>query len=57
MGTVLRPFDRMRRTRNRSEYPSFTTPDVTSDNVHADLPAAAAIVEICAGILDEMSPF
>jgi uncharacterized protein (UPF0332 family) len=57
MGTVLRPFDRMRRTRNRSEYPSFTTPDVTSDNVRADLPAATAIVEICAGVLDEMSPF
>jgi HEPN domain len=29
MGKVLRPFDRMRRTRNRSEYPSFTTPDIT----------------------------
>lgn len=57
MGTVLRPYDRMRRTRNRSEYPSFTTPDVTSDNVGADLPAAAAIVEICASVLDEMSPF
>jgi len=57
MGTVLRPFDRMRRTRNRSEYPSFTTPDVTPDNVRADLPAATAIVEICAGVLDEMSPF
>jgi hypothetical protein len=57
MGTVLRPFDRMRRTRNRSEYPSFTTPDVTPENVRADLPAAAAIVETCPGVLDEMSPF
>lgn len=57
MGTVLRPFDRMRRTRNRSEYPSFTTPDVTPDNVRADLPAATAIVETCAGVLDGMSPF
>jgi hypothetical protein len=49
--------DGSRLTRNRSEYPSFTTPDVTSDNVGADLPAATAIVEICAGVLDEMSPF
>jgi hypothetical protein len=57
MGTVLRPFDRMRRTRNRSEYPSFTTPEVTPDNVTADLPAARAIVETCEGVLDEMSPF
>jgi hypothetical protein len=57
MGAVLRPFDRMRRTRNRSEYPSFTTPDVTSDNVHADLAEATAIVDICENVLDEMSPF
>ena len=47
----------MRRTRNRSEYPSFTTPEVTADNVTVDLPAAAAIVETCEGVLDEMSPF
>lgn len=57
MGAVLRPFDRMRRTRNRSEYPSFTTPDVTSDNVRADLSIAASIVEVCEGVLDQMSPF
>lgn len=57
MGAALRPFDRMRRTRNRSEYPSFTTPEVTADNVTADLPAAKAIVGTCEGVLDEMSPF
>jgi hypothetical protein len=57
MGTALRPFDRMRRTRNRSEYPSFTTPEVTADNVTADMSVAKAIVETCEGVLDEMSPF
>lgn len=57
MGAVLRPFDRMRRTRHRSEYPSFTTPELTADNVLADLPAATAIVETCENVLDEMSPF
>ena len=57
MGAALRPFDRMRRTRNRSEYPSFTTPEVTADNVIADLSAATAIVETCENVLDEMSPF
>lgn len=57
MGAVLRPFDRMRRTRNRSEYPSFTTPEVTADNVTADMPVAKAIVQICQGVLDQMSPF
>jgi hypothetical protein len=57
MGAILRPFDRMRRTRNRSEYPSFTTPDLTPDNVRADLPVAESIVEVCGGVLDEMSPY
>jgi hypothetical protein len=57
MGAVLRPFDRMRRTRNRSEYPSFTTPDVTSDNVRTDLSIVASIVEVCERVLDQMSPF
>jgi hypothetical protein len=57
MGAALRPFDRMRRTRNRSEYPSFTTPDVTPDNVRADILIAKAIVDVCASVLDEMSPF
>ena len=56
MGAVLRPFDRMRRTRNRSEYPSFTTPDVTAGNITADLAAAEAIIKTCEGVLDEMSP-
>jgi HEPN domain len=57
MGAVLRPFDRMRRTRNRSEYPSFTAPEVTSDNVRADVPIAESIVQVCEGILDQMSPY
>jgi hypothetical protein len=47
----------MRRTRNRSEYPSFTTPEVTADNVTADSAAAKAIVETCEGVLDEMSQY
>lgn len=57
MGAILRPFDRMRRTRNRSEYPSFTTPDVTPDNVRADLPVAQSIVDVCGSVLDEMPPY
>jgi HEPN domain len=57
MGAVLRPFDRLRRTRNRSEYPSFTTPDVTPDNIRADIPIATSIVEVCGSVVDEMSPY
>jgi hypothetical protein len=57
MGQALRPFDRMRRTRNRSEYPSFTTPEVTAENVRTDIPIAQSIVDVCESVLDEMSPF
>ena len=57
MGSVLKPFDRMRRTRNRSEYPSFATPEVTAANVLTDLSVATAIVETCENVLDQMSPF
>lgn len=57
MGKILRPFDRMRRTRHRSEYPTFTGPDIIPDNVRSDLPLATAIVKVCEGVLDEMSPF
>lgn len=57
MGKILRPFDRMRRTRHRSEYPTFTGPEVTPDDVRSDLPLATAIVKVCEGVLDEMSPF
>ncbi len=57
LGATLRPLDRMRRTRNRSEYPSFTTPDLTADNARADLSVATSIVEVCEGVLDQMSPF
>lgn len=57
MGAILRPFDRMRRTRNRAEYPSFTTPDLTPDNIRADLPVATSIVDVCENVLDQMSPF
>ncbi len=56
MGTVLRPSDRVRRTRNRPGYPSFTTVDVTPGNVRADLPAATAIVQAGASVPDGMSP-
>jgi hypothetical protein len=33
------------------------TTEVTADNVTADVSVARAIVEICQGVLDQMSPF
>jgi hypothetical protein len=56
-GPKLRPFDRMRRARHQAEYPDFRSPEITVSDVRADLPAAAAIVEVCAMVLGQMSPY
>lgn len=57
LGTVLRPFDRMRRQRNSQEYPDFDAPALTAAHVLEDLDNAVAIVETAARTLDQMSPF
>lgn len=57
LGRPLRPFDRLRRTRNDVEYPATDAEEVTADQVVDDLPKATAIVELAAQVLDEMSPF
>lgn len=54
---TLRPFDRLRRTRNDAEYPSVASEEVTASQVAEELPKATAIVEMAATILDVMQPF
>lgn len=53
-GGTLRPFARMRRLRNDVEYPSTATNSASHGDVAEDLPKAAAIVELCAAVLDHM---
>lgn len=57
LGRTLRPFDRLRRTRNDVEYPATDAEELTTDQVVEDLPKSAAIVELAVQVLDEMSPF
>lgn len=57
LGRQLRPFDRLRRTRNDAEYPSTDDEELSAEQVAEDLPKAAAIVELAERVLDEMSPF
>jgi hypothetical protein len=57
LGTVLRPFDRMRRQRNAQEYPSFDTPALTAEDVLEDVIKAERIIDLATRALDEMSPF
>jgi hypothetical protein len=58
LGPLLRPIERMRRTRNALEYPSFDEPDVTAADVMEDLGQAAQVVRMATRVLeDDMAPF
>jgi hypothetical protein len=57
LGSVLRPFDRIRRRRNQAEYPSAHGPSFTADDVVRDLPKVQDIIDTAAKVLDQMSPF
>jgi hypothetical protein len=57
LGSVLRPFDRMRRRRNQAEYPAADSPGLSAEDVERDLPKVQAIIETVVKVLDQMSPF
>ncbi len=55
LGDVFRPLDRMRRRRNRAEYPGRDQPPITADEVARDLPRVSQIVEMAGRVLDQAS--
>lgn len=57
LGQVLRPFGRMRRTRNEAEYPASDSPGLEPDDVHEDLERVEAMINLAEKVLDQMSPF
>lgn len=57
LGKTLRPFGRLRRTRNDVEYPPANGEELAAEQVTEDLAKAAAIVELAEKVLDQMSPF
>lgn len=57
LGRKLRPFDRLRRTRNDAEYPATDAEELTAEQVADDLPKATVIVEVAEQVLDQMSAF
>lgn len=57
LGATLRPFDRMRRTRNESEYPRDDRPAVTAADVGRDQAHTRAFIELAERVLDQMSPY
>lgn len=54
---VLRPFNRMRRTRHSAEYPSASAPTVMEDDVRDDLPRALSMIDMSAQALDALGEF
>lgn len=57
LGTIFRPFDRLRRRRNQAEYPASGQPGFDAEDVERDLPKVQQMVDAAAKVLDEMSPY
>ena len=57
MGKIVKPFNRMRKIRNDSEYPTGNAPSVTVDDVRADIPKVDEIIEMGKRVIDQMDPF
>ncbi len=53
----MRPFGRLRRTRNDADYPRLDSPELTVDDVHEDLPKARQIVTAMAALLPHLAPW
>lgn len=56
LGGMLRPLDRMRRTRHAAEYPSATS-SVSAEQVRSDLPKARDIVDMADRLVPKMTVF
>ncbi|HCA84060.1 MAG TPA: hypothetical protein DEQ61_00225 [Streptomyces sp.] len=46
LGSILRPFNRMRARRNEVEYRSSEAPEVTAEEVTMDLPKVHALIDL-----------
>ena len=56
-GSVVRPFGRLRRTRNDADYPRLDSPEHTTDDIDEDLPKARQIVAAMGALLPHLAPW
>lgn len=56
-GSVVKPFGRLRRTRNDADYPRLDTPLLTSADAKEDIPKAGAIVEAMRKLIPHLHPW
>lgn len=54
LGSILRPFNRMRARRNEVAYRSSEAPSVTEDDVAADLSKVEALIEVAEKAIPNM---
>ncbi|MER5223512.1 hypothetical protein [Streptomyces flaveus] len=54
LGSILRPFNRMRARRNEVEYRSSEAPSVTPEEVAADLKKVEALIELAEKAIPNM---
>ena len=52
----MRPFGRLRRTRNDADYPRLDTPELTGEDITEDLPKARDIVTAMHRLIPTSSP-
>jgi hypothetical protein len=57
LGSTFRPFTWMRPLRNHTQYPTPEHPTAQVDDVDEALPAARAMVDAAAKLLDQMPPY
>lgn len=57
MGPTVRPFDRMRRARNSSEYPSQDATPIDEAMVQSILPRVRDLLDMAANVLDQMDAY
>jgi hypothetical protein len=56
-GSIVRPFGRLRRTRNDADYPRMDSPELTADDIGDDLPKAEAIVDAMTRLIPHLQPW
>lgn len=56
-GAVVRPFGRLRRTRNDADYPRLDTPELSAEDIAEDLPKARDIVAAMQRLLPHLQPW
>ena len=56
-GAVVRPFGRLRRTRNDADYPRLDTPELSGQDIAEDLPKARNIVTAMGQLFPHLQPW